>query len=190
MTSWSRATLQRTVDTAQNSVGLEVIYGGTDSIMINTRINDEKDLKKVKELGEKVKKEVNRLYRTLELEIDGIFRSTLLLKKKKYAVKTVEELPNGQGVKYGQELKGLDLVRRDWCIQSKDTGRYVTEQILSGQDIARLSWRIFTQTWKSLPRKCTPESFRWKSTPSPRVSASIRMIIPTAGRSRTCRSPK
>ena len=43
--------------------------------MINTRINDESDLKKVKELGEKVKKEVNRLYRTLELEIDGIFRS-------------------------------------------------------------------------------------------------------------------
>ena len=134
VTSLGRETLQRTVDIAQNSVGLEVIYGDTDSIMINTRINDEKDLKKVKELGEKVKKEVNRLYRTLELEIDGIFRSMLLLKKKKYAAKTVEELPNGQGVKYGQELKGLDLVRRDWCIQSKDTGRYVTEQILSGQD--------------------------------------------------------
>ena len=133
VTSMGRETLQRTVDIAQNTVGLEVIYGDTDSIMINTRINDEKDLKKVKELGEKVKKEVNRLYRTLELEIDGIFRSMLLLKKKKYAAKTVVELPDGS-VKYGQELKGLDLVRRDWCIQSKDTGRYVTEQILSGQD--------------------------------------------------------
>jgi DNA polymerase alpha subunit A len=29
-------------------------------------------------------------------------------------------------------MKGLDLVRRDWCVQSKDTGRYVTDQILSG----------------------------------------------------------
>jgi DNA polymerase alpha subunit A len=134
VTAMGRETLQRTVDIAQNTVGLEVIYGDTDSIMINTRINDENDLEKVKELGEKVKKEVNRLYKTLELEIDGIFRSMLLLKKKKYAAKTVEFLPNGQGVKYGQELKGLDLVRRDWCIQSKDTGRYVTEQILSGQD--------------------------------------------------------
>lgn len=134
VTAMGRETLQRTVDIAQNTVGLEVIYGDTDSIMINTRINDEKDLKKVKELGERVKKEVNRLYKTLELEIDGIFRPMLLLKKKKYAAKTVEELPNGQGIRYGQELKGLDLVRRDWCIQSKDTGRFVTEQILSGED--------------------------------------------------------
>jgi DNA polymerase alpha subunit A len=133
ITSMGREILQRTVDIAQQKVGLDVIYGDTDSIMINTRINDENDLPKVKELGERVKKEVNRLYRTLELEIDGIFRSMLLLKKKKYAAKTVEEGPNGE-VKYGQELKGLDLVRRDWCIQSKDTGRYVTEQILSGQE--------------------------------------------------------
>lgn len=133
VTSMGRDTLQRTVDIATNTIGLDVIYGDTDSIMINTRLNDEQDLRKVKELGDRVKKEVNRLYRTLELEIDGIFRSMLLLKKKKYAAKTVEEMPDGK-VKYGQELKGLDLVRRDWCVQSKDTGRYVTEQILSGQD--------------------------------------------------------
>jgi len=133
VTAMGRETLQRTVDIAQTKVGLDVIYGDTDSIMINTRINDENDLAKVKELGERVKKEVNRCYKTLELEIDGIFRSMLLLKKKKYAAKTVEEGPNGV-IKYGEELKGLDLVRRDWCIQSKDTGRYVTEQILSGQE--------------------------------------------------------
>jgi DNA polymerase alpha subunit A len=144
VTAMGRETLQRTVDITQNTVGLEVIYGDTDSIMINTRINDEKDLKKVRELGERVKKEVNRLYRTLELEIDGIFRPMLLLKKKKYAAKTVEELPNGQGIKYGQELKGLDLVRRDWCIQSKDTGRFVTEQILSGEDSEIVLEKIHT----------------------------------------------
>ena len=132
VTAQGRETLQRSVDIAQNSVGLDVIYGDTDSIMINTRIVDENDLSKVRELGERVKREVNRLYRTLELEIDGIFRSMLLLKKKKYAAKTVEDGPNG--VTYGQELKGLDLVRRDWCIQSRETGRYVTEQILSGEE--------------------------------------------------------
>jgi len=100
--------------------------------MINTGLRDESDLPKVKEFGERVKREVNRMYRTLELEIDGIFRTMLLLKKKKYAAKTVLEGPNG--ITYGQELKGLDLVRRDWCIQSKDTGRFVADQILSGED--------------------------------------------------------
>ena len=132
VTAMGRETLQKTVTIAQDSVGLDVIYGDTDSIMINTRLSSESDLPKVKELGERVKKEVNRLYRTLELEIDGIFRTMLLLKKKKYAAKTVIEGPNG--VTYGQELKGLDLVRRDWCIQSKDTGRFVADQILSGED--------------------------------------------------------
>ena len=132
VTAKGRETLQRTVTIAQDTVGLDVIYGDTDSIMINTRLTSEEDLPRVKEFGERVKKEVNRLYRTLELEIDGIFRSMLLLKKKKYAAKTVQEGPNG--ITYGQELKGLDLVRRDWCIQSKDTGRFVADQILSGED--------------------------------------------------------
>ena len=143
VTAMGRETLQRTVDIAQDKVGLEVIYGDTDSIMINTRLNSEKDLPQVKRLGESVKKEVNRLYRTLELEIDGIFRTMLLLKKKKYAAKTVEELPNGE-IKYGEELKGLDLVRRDWCVQSKDTGRYVTSQILSGQDSETVAENILS----------------------------------------------
>jgi DNA polymerase alpha subunit A len=130
VTAMGREILQRTVDITQNSIGLDVIYGDTDSIMINTRISDPKELDKVMELGNKVKKEVNRLYKTLELEIDGIFRSMLLLKKKKYAAVTVEMTPAGP--KYGNERKGLDLVRRDWCIQSKDTGEYVLDQILSG----------------------------------------------------------
>ena len=133
VTSMGRQTLQRTVDIAQSTLGLDVVYGDTDSIMINTRITDKNSLKTVRDLGEQVKREVNKLYKTLELEIDGIFRSLLLLKKKKYAAVIVEEGPNGQ-IEYNREEKGLDLVRRDWCIQSKDTGRYILDQILSSED--------------------------------------------------------
>jgi DNA polymerase alpha subunit A len=133
ITSMGRQTLQRTVDIAQSTLGLDVVYGDTDSIMINTRITDKNSLKTVRELGEQVKREVNKLYRTLELEIDGIFQCLLLLKKKKYAAIVVEEGANGQ-IEYKREEKGLDLVRRDWCIQSKDTGRYILDQILSSDD--------------------------------------------------------
>lgn len=35
-------------------------------------------------------------------------------------------------VTYEKEMKGLDLVRRDWCVLSKETGTFVVEQILSG----------------------------------------------------------
>ena len=133
ITAMGRETLQRTVDLAQTTIGLEVIYGDTDSVMINTRITDVKDYKKVLALGNQVKREVNKLYNTLELEIDGVFRSMLLLKKKKYAAVTMSEGPDGKFI-FDKEMKGLDLVRRDWCIQSKDSGRFVLDQILSGEE--------------------------------------------------------
>jgi DNA polymerase alpha subunit A len=135
ITAMGRETLQRTVTIAQETIGLDVIYGDTDSIMINTRIpgKDLERLSEVHELGTKVKREVNRLYKTLELEMDGVFRSMLLLKKKKYAAVTITNGPDGCPL-LGKEMKGLDLVRRDWCIESKETGKFVLDQILSGLD--------------------------------------------------------
>ena len=127
VTAMGREALQRTVDLATNQLGLDIIYGDTDSVMINTNSTD---LVAVKETGNMVKKEVNKLYKSLELDIDGIFKSMLLLKKKKYAAVVIKE-ENGK-VTYEKELKGLDLVRRDWCPLSKDTGKFVVDQILSG----------------------------------------------------------
>ena len=42
------------------AMGLEVVYGDTDSIMINSNSND---YGKVMELGNKVKKEINKHYK-------------------------------------------------------------------------------------------------------------------------------
>lgn len=69
-----------------------------------------------------MKSEINKSYKLLEIDIDGIFKSLLLLKKKKYAALIVE--PTGDG-KYvtKQELKGLDIVRRDWCELAKMAGK-------------------------------------------------------------------
>jgi DNA polymerase alpha subunit A len=117
VTSMGREALQRTVDLATNQMKLDVIYGDTDSVMINTNCVD---LVEVKKIGNEVKKEVNKLYRALEIDLDGIFKSMLLLKKKKYAALTITEI-DGKVV-YNKELKGLDLVRRDWCPISKNTG--------------------------------------------------------------------
>lgn len=71
-----------------------------------------------------VKAEINKLYKLLEIDIDGVFKSLLLLKKKKYAALVVESHGEGRySVK--QELKGLDIVRRDWCDLAKECGKYV-----------------------------------------------------------------
>uniref|UniRef100_A0A8C2U5Z9 DNA polymerase n=1 Tax=Coturnix japonica TaxID=93934 RepID=A0A8C2U5Z9_COTJA len=128
VTHKGREILMHTKEMVQK-MNLEVIYGDTDSIMINTNSTN---LDEVFKLGNKIKSEVNKLYKLLEIDIDGVFKSLLLLKKKKYAALTVE--PTGDG-KYvtKQELKGLDIVRRDWCDLAKETGNYVIGQILSDQ---------------------------------------------------------
>ena len=87
--------------------------------MINTGMDD---LKKAKEVGQVVKKTVNEKYRLLEIELDGVFQKLLLLKKKKYAAVVVEERPDGI-IKTSVEMKGLDLVRRDWCGLSVDVSK-------------------------------------------------------------------
>jgi DNA polymerase alpha subunit A len=56
------------------------------------------------------------------LDLDGIFKSMLLLKKKKYAAVVIQENADGT-ITYEKEMKGLDLVRRDWCGVSKQAGQ-------------------------------------------------------------------
>ncbi|KAM9037624.1 DNA polymerase alpha catalytic subunit isoform 1-T1 [Sarcophilus harrisii] len=124
-----REILMHTKEMVQK-MNLEVIYGDTDSIMINTNSTN---LEEVFKLGNKVKSEVNRLYKMLEIDIDGVFKSLLLLKKKKYAALVVEPTSDGKYITK-QELKGLDIVRRDWCDLAKETGNFVIGQILSDQN--------------------------------------------------------
>ncbi len=87
ITRTGRNTLLKTKDIAENKLQFNVVYGDTDSIMINTGLNE---LGLALEMGKKLKAEVNILYKCLEIEIDGVFKSLLLLKKKKYAALKIE----------------------------------------------------------------------------------------------------
>ncbi len=83
----------KTKELAEGKLNFSVVYGDTDSIMINT---GSQNLKDALEMGKRLKQEVNVLYKCLEIEIDGVFKSLLLLKKKKYAALKVEDF-NGDG---------------------------------------------------------------------------------------------
>ena len=61
---------------------------------------------------------MNAKYRKLEIEIDGVYKSLLLLKKKKYAAVMYND-PYNKDKGTSKEIKGIDLVRRDWCPLSK-----------------------------------------------------------------------
>jgi DNA polymerase alpha subunit A len=134
ITQIGRNTLERTVKLAKDSLSLEVIYGDTDSIMIHTGLDD---IQAAVKKGEELKHLVNKQFKKLEIELDGVFRSMLLLKKKKYAALKVE---NNGNVK--REVKGLDMVRRDWCDLSRRISEKVLDIVLSGELKDEISEKI------------------------------------------------
>lgn len=121
----------KTKDIAEGKLNFRVIYGDTDSIMINTGTSE---VKEALVMGQKLKQEVNQLYKCLEIEIDGIFKAMLLLKKKKYAALVIENFGT-KDEKVTREIKGLDMVRRDWCPLSKTVSEKVLSEILSGKQL-------------------------------------------------------
>ncbi|CAD8188928.1 unnamed protein product [Paramecium pentaurelia] len=111
----------------------DVIYGDTDSMMICAR--QEKNLQEILLLGNQIAKEINKKYKKLVLAIDGVFETLLLMKKKKYAgikIDNLEELMTGQTEKpvFKREIKGIDLVRREYSDISKKIQSHVLDILL------------------------------------------------------------
>ncbi|KAG6424697.1 hypothetical protein SASPL_115117 [Salvia splendens] len=144
-----REILQSTVDLVQNTLNLEVIYGDTDSIMIYSGLDD---IGKAKSIAGKVIQEVNKKYKCLEIDLDGLYKRMLLLKKKKYAAVKMQ-LKDGALVEV-IERKGLDMVRRDWSVLSKELGDFCLSQILSGGSCDDVVEVIHNSLMKVLPVKC------------------------------------
>lgn len=110
-----RETLRKTKEMAEEKM-LRVIYGDTDSVMINTNVDNIQDALKI---GNEFKKEVNDSYRLLEIDIDNVFRRILLHAKKKYAA--INMVPVDGKYIEKLEVKGLDMRRREYCALSKET---------------------------------------------------------------------
>lgn len=108
---------------------LQVIYGDTDSVMINTNADSIKDAQII---GNDFKKSVNERYKLLEIDIDNIFRRLLLHAKKKYAAINLIEV-DGKFVEK-MEVKGLDMRRREYCALSKETSSSLLNLLLSGEE--------------------------------------------------------
>ncbi|KAG8054621.1 hypothetical protein GUJ93_ZPchr0001g32892 [Zizania palustris] len=147
ITLQGREILQNTVDLVQNNLNLEVIYGDTDSIMIHTGLDD---ISRAKGIAGKVIQEVNKKYHCLEIDLDGIYKRMLLLKKKKYAA--IKVALDGS-LRENIERKGLDMVRRDWSLLSKEIGNFCLNQILSGEtcdDVIELIHRSLVQVQEQM----------------------------------------
>lgn len=129
LTTYKGREILRSTKELAESHSLQVIYGDTDSVMINANVDNIADALRV---GNEFKKAVNDCYRLLEIDIDNIFRRILLQAKKKYAAINMVEA-NGKWTEK-MEVKGLDMKRREYCALAKEISKRTLDEILSGDD--------------------------------------------------------
>ncbi|SMN18593.1 similar to Saccharomyces cerevisiae YNL102W POL1 Catalytic subunit of the DNA polymerase I alpha-primase complex [Maudiozyma saulgeensis] len=129
VTNKGREILMNTRQLAE-SMDLMVVYGDTDSVMIDTGCENYDDAIRI---GVEFKKLVNERYRLLEIDIDNVFKKLLLHAKKKYAALNVTIGKDGKEHTV-LEVKGLDMKRREYCPLSKDVSTHVLNSLLSDND--------------------------------------------------------
>lgn len=130
ITSKGREALNMAVKTAEGKFAVKVIYGDTDSIMIDTMMTDPSDMIS---LCKEIVKKINATYKFMRMEIDHVFKTMLLLKKKKYAAL---EITRDGGTR--RHMKGVDMVHIDSCKVSKEAGIAVLDMILKGMSLEEL----------------------------------------------------
>lgn len=129
LTTYKGREILRSTKELAESNQLQVIYGDTDSVMINTNADT---IDQALAVGKDFKTSVNERYRLLEIDIDNVFRRLLLHAKKKYAAINMAEVDGKYIEKL--EVKGLDMKRREYCALSKEASQKLLNEILSGED--------------------------------------------------------
>ncbi|KAG4305731.1 hypothetical protein PORY_000641 [Pneumocystis oryctolagi] len=109
-----REVLRNTKELAE-SLNLQVVYGDTDSVMINTNVETFEEAIKI---GNEFKKHVNERYKLLEIDIDNVYQRMLLHAKKKYAALHLVDVNGKMEPKI--DVKGLDMKRREYCVLAKE----------------------------------------------------------------------
>ncbi len=111
ITSCGRYYINRTKELVEGKTRHKVIYGDTDSVMVET---DTKDMDEAMKKGDELAKLINDEYKgTMRIKVENIFRSLLILTKKRYAGWSFEKV--GGEWKEKTVMKGIETVRRDWC---------------------------------------------------------------------------
>ncbi len=134
ITAFGRENILKTKELVENNFPVEVVYGDTDSVFVKTKTAD---LEEAERLGIEISEFVSsNLPGYLTLEFEKIYKSFLILTKKRYAGWKFERDPNSPtGWKDDIEMKGIETVRRDWCSLTSETMKKVLDTILKEGNI-------------------------------------------------------
>ncbi len=130
ITAFGRELLMKTRDEI-SGMGYEIVYGDTDSVFVKVRTDD---LEKAYMIGNEIVQKI-KLPGKLVLEFEKIFRSFLILTKKRYAGWSFEKTDGEWSDKI--VMKGIETVRRDWPDIVTETMNVVLNIILKEGDVKK-----------------------------------------------------
>jgi len=130
ITSCGRELIQKTKKIVEKDRHLQVVYGDTDSIMVKLKTADlEEAFIRGKDIEKKINKELEGV---VQIKIENVFKSLLVLTKKRYAGLSYEKADGEWKEKL--LMKGIETVRRDWCDLVSKTLYDVLEIVLKEQN--------------------------------------------------------
>jgi DNA polymerase I len=130
ITSCGRNYIQKTKEIVETKTPYKVIYGDTDSVMIKTITTDVDEAFKV---GSELEQMINSsLDGQMKLKIEYVFKSLIILAKKRYAGWSFEKVNDSWKTEI--IMKGIETVRRDWCDIVGETLNTALNIILKEQD--------------------------------------------------------
>jgi DNA polymerase alpha subunit A len=126
ITQQGRMILQKTIEIVEKTGRNTVVYGDTDSVMIDSGTAD---VSEAMAIAQSICESVSAEFKYLRLGIEGVFLKMLLVQKKRYVVLAYD----GPGQSH-QESKGIELIRRDWCGLTKYMSAFILDQFLHCDD--------------------------------------------------------
>ncbi len=133
VTGYGRENIMKTKKIIEDNFHKTVTYGDTDSIFIKTNTTD---LEEAEKEGIKISSFVTEeLPGVLDLKFEKIYKTFLILTKKRYAGWKFEK--DGDKWKDKIEMKGIETVRRDWCSLTGETMLKILHIILKEGDIQK-----------------------------------------------------
>lgn len=130
ITSCGRNYIHETKKLIENDLKYKVIYGDTDSVMIETNTQD---VDKAIEIGNEISNYLNEKFEgKLKVKVENIFKTLLILTKKRYAGWSFEKVDS----EFEEQvvMKGIETVRRDWCDLVSETQENVLNMLLKEQN--------------------------------------------------------
>lgn len=133
ITATGRETINKAKEIIEKKTPYKVVYADTDSVMVKL---DTDDVKEAFKIGASLAEMINsNIDYALKMKVESVFKTMLILSKKRYAGWSFEE--NNGGYTDSIVTKGIETVRRDWCNLVSETLNEVLEIILKEKDVRR-----------------------------------------------------